>query len=132
MFCCKLDYNPQMDGYEATRLIRKWEVDECEQCRALEKIEYDYEEIKECLHHRIPIVAVTADVMKGTHEMCFSAGMDDYIPKVCVYKACPSVRFRHSLILTEHTILLCFLFCQIQKLPPLRSFGCIVVVVSAP
>ena len=105
-FVGKLHYNPQIDGYEATRLIRRWEVDKCEQCRALEKIEYDYEEIKECTHNRIPIVAVTADVMKGTHEMCFSVGMDDYIPKVCVNKACLSVT------LTEHTIIPLLSFCQ--------------------
>lgn len=71
-----------MDGYEATQLIRRWEVEKCEQCRVLEKIEFEFMELKECSHHRIPIVAVTADVMKGTHELCFSAGMDDYIPKV--------------------------------------------------
>ena len=87
-----------MDGYEATQLIRRWEVDKCEQCRALERIEYEYMELKECSHHRTPIVAVTADVMKGTHEMCFSAGMDDYIPKVkpklhYFLRLCCSVKF---------------------------------------
>jgi hypothetical protein len=43
------------------------------------------EKVRVCPHHRLPIVAVTADVMKGTHEQCFSAGMDDYIPKVNIF-----------------------------------------------
>jgi len=52
---------PIMDGFEATRGIRKWEA-----------------------HHgqaRIPIIAVTAHVMVGDAEECFQAGMDDYLPK---------------------------------------------------
>jgi hypothetical protein len=40
--------------------------------------------VRACPHCHLPVVAVTADVMKGTHELCFSAGMDDYIPKVLV------------------------------------------------
>lgn len=64
----------QMDGWEATREIRKWEVENCEECHEAEKAW--------CPHHHLPIVALTADVMKATHETCFTSGMDDYITKV--------------------------------------------------
>ncbi|MCT4585756.1 MAG: transporter substrate-binding domain-containing protein [Peptostreptococcaceae bacterium] len=49
---------PIMDGYESTREIRK---------------ENDLKEI--------PIIAMTADVMKGVEEKCKEAGMNDYISK---------------------------------------------------
>jgi CheY-like chemotaxis protein len=50
---------PEMDGYEATRMIRS-------------------------LEHggtRIPIVALTAHAMKGMDELCKSAGMDEHLTK---------------------------------------------------
>ncbi|WHH60092.1 response regulator [Petroclostridium sp. X23] len=50
---------PIMDGYEATRQIRKTESD---------------------TKHTF-IVAMTADIMKGTAKKCFEAGMDDYLSK---------------------------------------------------
>ncbi|GAQ91910.1 histidine kinase [Klebsormidium nitens] len=34
-----------------------------------------------CQYGRIPVCAVTADVMKGTRERCMEAGMTDYLPK---------------------------------------------------
>ncbi len=51
---------PQMDGLEATQLIRQAE--------------------KKSGGH-IPIVGMTANAMKGDRETCLSAGMDDYISK---------------------------------------------------
>lgn len=52
---------PVMDGFEATRRIR-------------EKEERDGTP-------RLPIVAVTANVVKGDRERCLEAGMDDYVSK---------------------------------------------------
>lgn len=48
---------PEMDGYEATRCIRKNGFND------------------------IPIVAMTANAMKGDRELCLDAGMNDYISK---------------------------------------------------
>jgi CheY-like chemotaxis protein len=50
---------PQMDGFEATRVIRRLEE-----------------------HKRhIPIVALTADAMKEAEQNCREAGMDDFLSK---------------------------------------------------
>ena len=52
---------PEMDGYEATRVIRN--------------------NTTSVRNYRIPIIALTANAMKGDREKCLDVGMDDYISK---------------------------------------------------
>ena len=52
---------PGMDGFEATRTIRREE--------------------QQAAADRLPIVALTANAIKGDRERCLSAGMDDYVTK---------------------------------------------------
>ncbi len=50
---------PKMDGYQLSRSIRA----------------------KEAEGIRIPIIAITADTLKGTAQKCLESGMDDYLTK---------------------------------------------------
>lgn len=52
---------PNIDGFEATKKIRDVE--------------------NQGLSKRVPIVALTANAMKGDRENCLAAGMDDFLPK---------------------------------------------------
>ncbi len=52
---------PELDGLEATRIIRDPQ--------------------SKVTNHDVPIVALTAHAMKEDKARCFSAGMNEYLPK---------------------------------------------------
>jgi CheY-like chemotaxis protein/HPt (histidine-containing phosphotransfer) domain-containing protein len=53
---------PELDGFEATRLIRVWEGSHARS-------------------QPLKIVALTANALSGDHEACLAAGMSDYMAK---------------------------------------------------
>jgi Amt family ammonium transporter len=57
---------PEMDGFQATAAIRAREWHQCAQGQSV---------------RRLPIVALTANALKGDRDQCFAAGMDDYLSK---------------------------------------------------
>jgi signal transduction histidine kinase/FixJ family two-component response regulator len=61
---------PEMDGYQATAAIREREMEIAAQLRGSGSIP-----------RRMPVIALTANAMKGDRERCLSAGMDDYLAK---------------------------------------------------
>ncbi len=56
---------PEIDGFESTRLIREHETREPLPDRTT----------------RLPIIALTANALKGDQERCLQAGMDNYLSK---------------------------------------------------
>ena len=57
---------PEMDGYEASRLIRQQEQEGSQPCPWVAPVR---------------IIALTASAMQGDREKCLAAGMDDYVSK---------------------------------------------------
>ena len=73
---------PDMDGYEATREIRRREAS-CVTREAGNREDGEMPRQRPATsdQRRLPIIAMTANAMQGDREKCLAAGMDDYISK---------------------------------------------------
>jgi len=69
---------PEMDGYDATREIRRREaMGKGPEAHKGEK----HAVLSPHASRHVPIIAMTANAMRGDREKCLEAGMDDYIAK---------------------------------------------------
>jgi CheY-like chemotaxis protein len=76
---------PGLNGLDATKQIRDWECEMRNETNVELKSEIrnpksEIQNPKSKIE-RIPIVAMTAEVMKGDREKCLASGMNDYVPK---------------------------------------------------
>lgn len=77
---------PIMDGFEATKHIREFESKQA---------------------HQVPIIALTASVLAEDMDLCFEAGMNDYLAKpfkadVLLVKICEQIKVEPKLPELEH------------------------------
>jgi signal transduction histidine kinase len=72
---------PELDGFEATRIIRERETDHKDEAVAHGLESESTASLPPGAFSHVPIIALTANAVSGDRERCLAAGMDDYLTK---------------------------------------------------